>query len=155
MTMDCKVCRERLSEYEARELPPADAEAVRRHLESCAECRGQRARLARLAEAVDTLPEEEPPESLSFAVRREVDRLLAPGLSTAPEILTIEELARYLRVPVEAIEDELTTLPAFEVAGELRFRKDRVAEWIRRREDDRVREMASAEIGAMRQEKRS
>jgi len=157
MTMDCKACRERLSEHEARELPPAETEAVRRHLESCAECRGQRARLARLAEAeaVDTLPEEEPPESLSFAVRREVDRALAPGLSTAPEILTIEELARYLRVPVEAIEDELTTLPAFEVAGELRFRKDRVAEWIRRREDDRVRVMASAEIGAMRQEKRS
>jgi hypothetical protein len=111
--------------------------------------------LTRLAQAVDTLPDEEPPESVSFAVRREVDRLLAPGLSAAPEIMTIEELARYLRVPVEAIEQELATLPAFEVAGELRFRRDRVTEWVRRREDDRVREMASAEIGAMRQEKGS
>lgn len=153
--MDCERCMERLSEYEAREFPPAESEAVRRHLESCEACRRQREGLARLMEAVDTLPEEEPPESVSFAVRREVDRLLAPGLASAPEIMTIEELARYLRVPVEALEEELTTLPAFEVAGELRFRKDRVAEWIRRREDDHVREMASAEIGAMRQEKGS
>lgn len=152
--MDCERCRERLSEYEARELAPAENEAVRRHLDGCEACRRRREELARLMEAVDTLPEEEPAETVSFAVRREVDRLLAPGLAAAPEIMTLEEVARYLRVSVEAMEEELADLPAFEVAGELRFRKDRVAEWIRRREDDHVREMASAEIGAMRQEKR-
>jgi excisionase family DNA binding protein len=49
------------------------------------------------------------------------------------EVLTLPEVADYLRVPEEAIVElaERKALPARRVGGEWRFLKDAVAEWLR------------------------
>ena len=48
------------------------------------------------------------------------------------EILTPDELARYLKLPPDAI--DATELPGFVVAGRLRFRKSRIDQWIAEQE---------------------
>jgi len=48
------------------------------------------------------------------------------------EILTPDDLARYLKLPPDAI--DATELPGFVVAGRLRFRKSRIDQWIAEQE---------------------
>ena len=48
------------------------------------------------------------------------------------EILTPDELARYLKLPPDTI--DASELPGFVVAGRLRFRKSRIDQWIAEQE---------------------
>lgn len=61
----------------------------------------------------------------------ELEREFAPRL---PEILTVAEVARYLRVTREELEAELDNLPFFEFAGRLRMRRESLLAWVEERE---------------------
>lgn len=65
------------------------------------------------------------------AIDAELDTLGSP--SHRP-IMTIEEVADYLRSSVDEVEAYLGRIPCFEFAGRLRFRKEAVDTWIERRE---------------------
>ncbi len=56
----------------------------------------------------------------------------APG--PEQEILTLPEAAALLRVPLELLEEELDTLPTFEIGGAVRLRRTRLMAWINQRE---------------------
>ena len=49
-------------------------------------------------------------------------------------IMTLLEIADYLRMTPENIEENLGDIPCFEFAGKLLFRKEAVDEWIKIRE---------------------
>ena len=49
-------------------------------------------------------------------------------------IMTLPEIADYLRMKPEIIEEHLGDIPCFEFGGKLLFRKEAVDEWIRNRE---------------------
>ena len=57
-------------------------------------------------------------------------------ISNAPAkpVMTITEVADYLRVSSEILENYLGDIPCFELGGKLLFRKDAVDEWIKDRE---------------------
>ena len=145
--MNCNDVRGMLSELEAGELSETISGEVRNHLHSCAECSRLLAALRTASGLVDRLPEEEPSRACSFRIRRAVDELLGPEFSQSPEILTPEELARFLRIPDEKLDQEIEAIPGFEIAGELRFRKDRVLQWIEEREKDRERAALYTQLG--------
>ena len=132
--MDCQEARNRLSEFDAGDLSEDLAAEVRRHVEECRECAALLDAVRRVTDLAVALPDEEPRRTLSLRVLAEVDAMTGPDLADAPEIMTPEQLARFLRVPRAKIEDVMDTLPGFEIAGEVRFRKTRVLEWIEGRE---------------------
>jgi len=137
--MECEECRQRLSEFAAGETPQHEAAAVQEHVEQCAACARLLAAMRATADLVEALPDEEPPRSLVLRILGRVEELSAPDLAEAPEIMTLEQAARFLQVPPAKLESELVTLPAFEIAGELRIRRDRLLTWVEERERARER----------------
>lgn len=52
----------------------------------------------------------------------------------APEIMTLAEVAKFLRLPEPDLAEVADSLPAFELAGQILVRKSRLLEWIAHRE---------------------
>ena len=147
--MNCEQCQELLSEFESGELTEEQAAQVHEHVEQCNECSELLKALEVSTELVCELTDEEPPRSMSLRVLGKVDEMLAPDLTEAPDILTPELLARFLGISLEQLEDDIHLIPGFEIAGQLRFRKERVIEWIEERERDRERQRVYRQIKAV------
>lgn len=79
--------------------------------------------LIRLAEAVERLCDHI--QKLEHASRK---------ASHFGEIMTKDELAEYMKISVEEVDEILDELPRFVIAGQIRFRKKSVDMWIRMRE---------------------
>ncbi len=107
--------------------------AFREHLEGCAECRRLLDGLTEVREAMAESYSAELPDDRNLRIRRVV-----PGsycLQKLPQdIMDIEELAAFLCASVEDIIGMLDQVPAFEINGRLRFRRDKIVEWIEREE---------------------
>jgi len=104
------------------------------HLDRCDRCR----RLLKAIGAADRLLEALPP------LRPGTDTVLATRRSLSavtrgtgvPEILTLEEVAAFLRIEPEQLGEIVEELPAFELAGQIRVRRARLIEWVAQRERD-------------------
>lgn len=81
-------------------------------------------------DALDASPSAEAARRMNAAIQRELDRQAVPH----QDILTFDEVAAYLRVPADTLQDYLDELPCFELGGQLLFRKEAVVEWIDQRE---------------------
>lgn len=68
--MDCEHIRTLLQDYLDEALPDPQAREIRRHVESCEQCRRELELLADLDLALRSEPMEEPPGDLAAAVRR-------------------------------------------------------------------------------------
>ena len=147
--MNCEQCQELLSEFEAGELTEEQAANVHKHVEQCNECSELLKAIEVSTELVCELADEEPSRAMSLRVLGKVDEMLAPDLTDAPDILTPELLAKFLGISLEQLEDDIHLIPGFEIAGNLRFRKERVIEWIEERERDRERQRLYRQIKAV------
>ncbi len=71
----------------------------------------------------------------SLRMQEAVGKELRGLESAAPRpVMTMDEVADYLRVTSKTLEDYLGDIPSFELGGKLLFRKDSVDEWTRKRE---------------------
>ncbi len=70
--MNCKACRDRLSEYIDRSLPEAERAEVEAHLATCAECREGKAALEQVVADVAALDAVEPPPGFSRQVMAKI-----------------------------------------------------------------------------------
>lgn len=61
-------------------------------------------------------------------------------------IMTLPEIADYLRMTPEIIEKHLDEIPCFEFSGKLLFRKEAVDEWIKDREKNYAGEIMDFNI---------
>jgi anti-sigma factor RsiW len=75
---------ERLSAFVDGDLPAAELQSVRQHLEDCAACADRAAELGALARAARALDAPEPPPTLWPAIEGALDRPLAGWLSWRP-----------------------------------------------------------------------
>ena len=83
-------------------------------------------------------------ESTQLSLRREVHHLPGrPGPQPASEIMTPSELAAWLKIPLEALDECIEQIPCFELAGQIRFRRARVEQWLAEREQAFAAERAS------------
>ena len=147
--MNCDECRKRLSEYEAGEQTEHEAAVMQEHLNACPPCAGALRTLRLVADHAARLPEELPSEAVSLRILAQCASPVAPAGSGAPEILTPEALARFLSVSEEDLANVIETIPAFEIAGQLRFRKQRVIEWIEAREKEREHGVIYSQLRAV------
>ena len=140
--MDCDVTYDELAAFVCGDLDAGRDAEIREHLPCCGRCRKRLEALGRADAALAALPPFEPAASILLATRRalaEVTR--GPG---APEIMTLEEVAEFLRLSPAQLGEVVEELPAFELGGQIRVRRARLIEWIRQRERDYTRQATAA-----------
>jgi hypothetical protein len=73
-------------------------------------------------------------DAAAMRMEQALTTALHPQPAPAPDIMTLPELAGYLRVSAELVTDMLTELPCFELGGRLLFRRSAIDTWIAGRE---------------------
>jgi hypothetical protein len=79
-----------------------------------------------------SLPRPTPSPAGLLRVRQALTEAMHPAGDS--EIMTLPEVAAFLRLPESELGGILEELPAFELAGQLRIRRTRLLEWIAQRE---------------------
>lgn len=146
--MDCESCRLLLSEFQAGELEGARSAQVEAHLEQCAECRKELESYDRLDDLVKGMKKHEASDDAVIAVTSfvsDVPASVQPRTEFGP-VLDIEDLAEYMRVTSDVIDEYLEEIPCFEFGGKILFRKTSIEEWIERRENDFGFQRLDAEV---------
>lgn len=157
--MKCHNVREELVAYIDDELSPMGRHAIEAHLAECADCAVECETLQETIEATHQIASIQPsqgwweklqeniqtPESdfLSElrALRESVARLESrmdgrlSQLEPAKEVMTLEEVASYLQIELDAMWNLFDEIPHFQVGYELRFRKSSVDEWMHMKEN--------------------
>lgn len=130
--MVCDVTDGELAVLSAGDIEPDRARDMEQHVAQCRGCRRRLEALARADAALGLLPRLEPPARAILDVRR----ALAQEVRGAdqPEIMTLDEVADYLRLPSGAFDEIAGELPAFELAGQIRIRRAKLIEWIEEHE---------------------
>lgn len=123
----------KLDAYFDGELNGAERLAYEEHLEGCEACRTTLKRLQALADSIRETFELKVPDPSDLRIRRRLHEDLADD-EQLNAVMDLEGLARYLQLPVAELSTMLDEIPSFELAGRLRFRRERIDEWLRVRE---------------------
>jgi hypothetical protein len=144
--MICAECRDLLSAFEAGELPEPREKQVRQHAKDCAECSRLLRAMRAATRTVAAIEDPPPPQRITLQVMSTPALRLDAESSDAPEIMTPKDLASFLRLSPDDLEEVIALIPGFEIAGRLRFRKERVLEWIEAREKQREQNLAYSQL---------
>ena len=132
--MNCHEVRKLKHDFADGDLAENVGLAVEEHLRECPACAEAVASLARLRALLRASAREQPSEA---ALRRGLAALArAAGTSEAhphlapPLIMTLPELAAFLRVSEQEAHVVAHQIPHFAVAGKMRFRRVMVERWI-------------------------
>ena len=63
---------------------------------------------------------------------------------TSQQIMTLDQVATFLQIDSDQLGEIAETLPAFELAGQIRVRRAKLIEWIEQRERDYSRNVAAS-----------
>ena len=140
--MNCEIEYDELSGLAGGELDAVRAVELRRHLGACEHCRERLAALNRADDMLKALPPVRPPAEAVLAARRALAAEVRPA--PASEIMTLDEVAEFLRITPEQLGEVVEELPAFELAGQIRIRRQRLIEWVQQRERDYTRQAAES-----------
>jgi len=130
--MGCNVADAELAEFAVGEMCTDRRRAIGRHLTECTACQRRLEALRKVDATLRVLPRMEPSARAILNTRRLLAREVRRG--DAPEIMTLDDVAEFLRIRIDDLEDIAEELPAFELAGEIRVRRSMLLEWIEQRE---------------------
>ena len=120
--------------YLDRELAEEAAKEVQAHAEACAACGRELRELERLrgwlAQSAGEGPREEASGRVRMALREAAEREAERVRAQPPAIMTLPEVAEYLRVGQTEARRIAYEIPHFQIAGLLRFRREMVERWI-------------------------
>ena len=140
--MDCDVSYEELAAFTVGDLHAQRYGAINEHLLRCRHCRDRIEALESADQALAEMPPAQPSPSALVATRRALAE--ATGAETAAQIMTLDQVARFLQITAEQLGEIVDTLPAFELAGQIRVRRAKLLEWIEQREQDHTRQAAAS-----------
>lgn len=132
--MKCSIAFEELSAWLAGDLDASRQRHLSEHLDTCDRCRARLGQLHRLDGGLGQLPRHEPSPGALLALRRRLNGHLRPA--ALPEIMTLPEVAQYLRIGPEQLAEVADELPAFELAGQVRVRRESLEQWVQQREQN-------------------
>ena len=149
--MTCDVTYDELAAFAAGDLAAEHAPklwcerayVVQEHVRQCPNCQTRLAALATVDDALRKLPHIGPPEQAVLNVRRALSRGIR---AREPEVMTLQEVADFLRVSLEDLYETVDQLPAFEMAGRILVRRAKLVEWIEKREQAYVRQTVQGEL---------
>jgi hypothetical protein len=142
--MDCELNDEDLAAYASEDLPPERAAEVERHVGDCADCRRRLSAIREADGRLRGMPRLRPSVGALLRTRRALSEELRQRW--APEVMTLEEVAAFLRVEPDDLRDVASQLPAFEIGGRIRVRREKLIEWIARRERVYARSTAESDV---------
>lgn len=131
--MECREARARINEELDGTLTGVARRRLLRHLERCSGCAEALRVLRRALEALRESDRGDLP-ALPAEIERFLHRGEASRSTAAHEVFDLEGLAEFLRVGVADLEPYLDDLPAFEIAGQRRFRRAAVERWMEEQE---------------------
>ena len=143
--MNCAITLEELSAFSAGDATPERAREIRGHVTACLECRRGLERLAQTDEAVRVLVREPVPPATDLESRRGLVRHFRKD--DEPAIMTLEDVAAFLRLSGDDLQYALSDLPAFEIGGQVRVRREKLMQWIEQREQRHRRSIRESELG--------
>lgn len=149
--MNCQECRKLLSEYQEGELESEVFVPVRTHLESCEACSRELDVFRKIGLLTSELPRYEPSIRAVMKVKSSTG-YAGPGTQKRTEfgpVMDSDELAEFLRVTRDTIEEYIGQVPSFELGGKLLFRRKSIEEWIERREKDFEFQLLESEINSI------
>lgn len=129
--MTCELTDLELAELSAGDLTPEQAAKIEQHVAACAECQRHLAVLREADNVLRTLPRMAPPAHAVLDTRRLLADEFASGET---EIMTLDDVAAFLRISPDELGEIVGELPAFELAGRVRVRRARLVEWIEQQE---------------------
>lgn len=158
--MECEQIRDEMVMFLDNEVSDEKREAIQAHLDSCADCSSELESLRSFKQLCQDWKDISPSREWTLEFRRklanareqpmtelEVLRAAVIGLSRRvreleesqslfpptleSEIMTVDELARYLRLSTEQIFDIIDQLPRFQIGYEYRFKRESIDQWIR------------------------
>jgi len=115
------------------------------HKNHCAKCSAYLQKYEMFLESLRDNLENELSDDADLRIRSTLHKTITPQAST-PEILDIEGVAQFLNLSVSQVADILDQLPAFEIGGRIRFRRDRIVAWARDREEKLSKERLQSSI---------
>jgi len=140
-------CDEKYDELASFAAGEADAERARllgEHAARCQQCSSRLEALRRADAGLRMLRRTEPSARALLDTRRRLSQEIRGG--EIPEIMTLDDVAEFLRIGPEEIEEVVEELPAFELAGRIRVRRERLIEWIEQRELQYLRRTAESRM---------
>ena len=140
--MSCDISYEELAGFADAELEAGRLNEIREHLAGCDLCRERLDALGRADAVLAAIKPAEPSAAAVLAARREFSEVIRP--SQFSEIMTLSEAAEFLRITADQLGEIAEELPAFELAGQIRLRRERLLEWIEQRERDYTRQASES-----------
>lgn len=162
--MNCEEIRDRLTEFLDEELPDDIQKTIQNHLDVCEECRKELESLKGVLNVCHQWKSIQPSRDWESELKRKLTKTQRPpemeieilrsaviGLSQRiqkleeknalpptleSEIMTVEELARYLRLSVDKVFEIIDQIPKFRIGYDYRFVRESVDRWIRSLEQD-------------------
>ena len=157
--MECEQIKDRLTEYVNKEMIEDEYKAFQAHLDECADCRKELEPIQAILSACKQWKSIKPSRDWNSELQKKMMKAQRPlemeveilrsaiiGLSqrlqkieerqtSLPptlegEIMTIEELARYLRLSVDKVFEIVDQIPRFQIGYEFRFVRESVERWI-------------------------
>jgi len=129
---------ETLAQFAAGDMDAAEISDVEAHIAQCPECRRRLEAVRKTDAALCLLKRAEPSAQALLATRRLIsDEIRIPQPS---EIMTLDDVAEFLRIGPAGMEEIAEELPAFALAGEIRIRRAKLLEWIEHRERQYLRQ---------------
>lgn len=142
--MTCEMTYEELAALTAGDVAGPRRQVLEQHAPTCATCRQRLARLREVDAALGNLRPDRPSAGTILATRRLLAEETRP--QSEPEVLTLEEVAAFLRIPVEELRPFVMELPAFELGGQVRVRRARLLEWLEQREREFTRSSTASTL---------
>ena len=140
--MDCEIAYEELAAFADGDLEAGRLREIREHLQCCRGC-ADRLRALQMTDAVlESIPRVQPSAGAILAARRAVSATIRRPLF--PEIMTLADAAEFLRITPDQLGEIVEELPAFELSGQVRVRRERLLEWVQQRERDYVRQRSDS-----------
>jgi len=142
--VNCAVTYEELAAFACGDLDETRQAEIREHIAQCNRCSGRLQALTKADDVLAKLSPARPSVEAILATRRALAEVTR-GAQTL-EIMTLEDVADFLRISPEELGQLVPELPAFELAGQLRVRRQKLIDWIQQRERDYARSSAQTEV---------
>ena len=135
--MTC-ISHETLAQFAVGDMDTGDVSDVEAHIRSCPECRRRLEAVRKVDTALCLLRRAEPSAQALLDTRCLISEEIR--IPQASEIMTLDDVAEFLRIGPGELEEIVEELPAFELAGEIRIRRTKLLDWIEHRERQYLRQ---------------
>ncbi|MCC7146224.1 MAG: hypothetical protein IT443_07235 [Phycisphaeraceae bacterium] len=126
-------------------VPSPGREELAQHAAHCPLCQATLQSLRQVDSSLARLRPQPVPADVLMRVRQSLSP--AAGHTGWPQIMTLEEVGRFMQLDDRQLDEIVEDLPAFELAGQIRVRYARLLEWIAQREREFTHQRTGSWVG--------